>query len=249
MEDKKSFILYSDLIKVVDKLPDDVAGKLFKIILKYVNDVEVPIDDILLEIAFEPVKNQLKRDLKKWESLKQKRSKAGKISAEKRQRKSTKSTHVENVEQSPANSTVSVNDNVTVNVNDNVLLKKETKEKKFNFKKSLIDFGFKEKLIDDWLKVRKTKKATNSETAFDMFIKEVEKSNKDPDFILRTCIEKDWKGFKNEWLNNLKNNGKSNSSSGVNGSGQGYKPARVDTSKLVQELTDDFENGNVPGQY
>lgn len=89
MQDKSSFILYCDLIKVVEKLPDEMAGKLFKIILRYVNDIEVCVDDILLEIAFEPVKNQLKRDLKKWEYLKEKRSKAGKISAEKRRQKST----------------------------------------------------------------------------------------------------------------------------------------------------------------
>lgn len=132
-ENKKSFILYADLIKVVDKLPDDVAGKLFKIVLKYVNDQEVCIDDILLEIAFEPIKNQLKRDLKKWENLKEKRSKAGKISAEKRKQNSTNSTHVESVKDCSTLSTVNVNDNVTVNdtvtvtVND-ILLEKETKE-------------------------------------------------------------------------------------------------------------------------
>ena len=32
-KDKKGFILYADLIKVVSKLPDETAGKLFKIIL------------------------------------------------------------------------------------------------------------------------------------------------------------------------------------------------------------------------
>lgn len=60
----------------------------------------------------------------------------------------------------------------------------------------------------------------------------------------------DWKKALGGWESrNNDKNGKSNNSSGVNGSSQGYKPARVDTSKLVQELTDDLENGNVPGQY
>ena len=50
-ENKKSFVLYADLLKVVEQLPDEIAGKLFKIILTYVNDIEVSVEDILLKIA------------------------------------------------------------------------------------------------------------------------------------------------------------------------------------------------------
>ena len=119
-KDKKGFILYADLIKVVSKLPDETAGKLFKIILSYVNDLEVSIDDLLLEIAFEPIKNQLKRDLVKFEQVKSKRSDAGKRSAElralkKEEQNSTNSTSVESVQQTSTNPTVTdtVNDTVT----------------------------------------------------------------------------------------------------------------------------------------
>ena len=66
-KDKKSFILYSDIREVIGKLPKDKAGELFMIILDYVNDEEPIIDDLLLQIAFEPIKLQLKRDLIKWE--------------------------------------------------------------------------------------------------------------------------------------------------------------------------------------
>ena len=121
-KDKKGFILYADLIKVVSKLPDETAGKLFKIILSYVNDLDVCIDDLLLEIAFEPIKNQLKRDLIKFEEVKSKRSDAGKRSAElralkKEEQKPTNPTSVESVQQSSTNPTVTdtVNDTVTVN--------------------------------------------------------------------------------------------------------------------------------------
>ena len=119
-KDKKGFILYADLIKVVSKLPDETAGKLFKIILSYVNDLEVSIDDLLLEIAFEPIKNQLKRDLVKFEQVKSKRSDAGKRSAElralkKEEQNPTNSTSVESVQQTSTNPTVTdtVNDTVT----------------------------------------------------------------------------------------------------------------------------------------
>ena len=49
------------------KLPDDKAGQLvFKHILSYVNDLDPLSDDLILNIAFEPIKQQLKR-LKAWE--------------------------------------------------------------------------------------------------------------------------------------------------------------------------------------
>ncbi len=38
-EEKKGFILYSDIIHTIEKLTDEQAGKLFKHILKYVNDL------------------------------------------------------------------------------------------------------------------------------------------------------------------------------------------------------------------
>ena len=78
-ENKKSFVLYCDLIHTIDKLPDEVAGKLFKLILEYVNDKNPQVEDVLLSVAFEPIKRQLKRDLKDWERQKQKRSEAGRI--------------------------------------------------------------------------------------------------------------------------------------------------------------------------
>jgi len=265
-EIKKSFVLYSDLISIVKKLvlkdrdnKTNHAGELFLHILEYVNGNEpVPID-FIVEMAFEPVKLQLKRDLEKYEVVKEKRSQAGKKSAEVKKQTatlSTNSTHVESVEQTSTNSTVNDNDTVTDNDNDTVtdndiLLKKETKNKNFDFRKNLIDFGFKEKLIDDWLKVRKTKKATNTETAFKKFILEVQKSERDFNEILELCISKDWKGFQAEWLKNLQNlnNGKQFSNTGGTNTNQGYKPASVNTEKLVRELTNDFEVGNVPGQY
>jgi len=116
---KKSFVLYCDLIHTVNQLPNESAGMLFKHILSYVNDENPSTDDMIVKIAFEPVKQQLKRDLKKYEKIKIKRSEAGKKSAEVKQQNSTKSTSVESVQQTPTKSTV--NDNVNVNVNDNVI--------------------------------------------------------------------------------------------------------------------------------
>jgi hypothetical protein len=66
-KDKKSFLLYCDQQGVFNKLPDEIAGKLIKHIFAYVNDENPPCDDLLLSIAFEPIQQSLKRDLKKYE--------------------------------------------------------------------------------------------------------------------------------------------------------------------------------------
>lgn len=129
-ENKKSFVLYTDLIHTVKKLEPETAGKLFLTILEYVNDLNPQIDNEVLDIAFEPIKQQLKRDLKKWDNIKEVRSKAGKISAQKRKERKkqelTDSTRVDYVQQSSTNSTVSVNDNVNVSVNVNDTVNENT---------------------------------------------------------------------------------------------------------------------------
>ena len=66
-KDKTSFLLYCDQQGVFNKLPDEIAGKLIKHIFAYVNDENPPCDDLLLTIAFEPIKTQLKRDLRKYD--------------------------------------------------------------------------------------------------------------------------------------------------------------------------------------
>ena len=147
---KKSFILYADIKTTIDKLDNEYAGKLFKHILAYVNDENPTIDDLLLEVAFEPIKRQFKRDLEKWVQIKSERSKAGKASAESRKQKATKSTSVESVQQSSTNPTVNVNvnDNVNVNVNETVINKKK------NIKKEVLVYPFNsiefKKAIEIW---------------------------------------------------------------------------------------------------
>lgn len=116
MKDKKSFVLYADLTHTVSKMPTKQKAELFQTILDYVNDLDPDPKDIVVQIAFEPIKQQLKRDLLKWSGIREKRSDAGKKSAEKRaQQKSTNPTSVESVQQTSTNPTVTVNDTVNVN--------------------------------------------------------------------------------------------------------------------------------------
>lgn len=123
-KDKNGFVLYADLIHTTDHLTIEQKGHLLELILQYVNDRDPVTDDQLMRVVFEPIKQQLKRDLRHWEGIKEKRSDAGKASAVKRaEQKATKSTNVKSVEQKEhlsTNATVRVRVKGNVNVNDNV---------------------------------------------------------------------------------------------------------------------------------
>lgn len=87
------------------------------------------------------------------------------------------------------------NKQLTTNKND----KKENKYI-YSFESSLCDYGFDSELVKQWLMIRKQKKAVNSEIAFNGFIREVEKSHLPKNEILKLCIEKSWKGFEANWV-------------------------------------------------
>ena len=67
--DKKSFLLYCDIIHTVEQLTDEQAGDLFRHILRYVNDQDPQSNSVITKIAFEPIKQALKRDLDKYKSI------------------------------------------------------------------------------------------------------------------------------------------------------------------------------------
>lgn len=76
------------------------------------------------------------------------------------------------------------------------------KPKRFDFKKALIEKSASEDLATAFMAVRKTKKATNTEKAFDLFMNNVNKSNMSLNQVLEICIQRDWKGFDPTWLVN-----------------------------------------------
>lgn len=87
---------------------------------------------------------------------------------------------------------------------------KEAKIEKFSFKKAMINYGFSENLVNDWIDVRKTKKATNSETAFKRFISEIEKRTCNLDQVLELIVSKSWSGFEWEWIDKTNNSNANN---------------------------------------
>jgi hypothetical protein len=126
-ENKKSFVVYSDWNGTFKALPDEVAGKLIKHILSYVNDENPTTDDYIINALFEQIKATLKRDLKKWEKAIEQRSKAGKASAEARATKSNdRSNSLNGRQRKPT-----VSDNVNVSVSDNEIKEGKKKSKLF----------------------------------------------------------------------------------------------------------------------
>jgi len=80
----------------------------------------------------------------------------------------------------------------------------EKKEKKYNFSQALLSYGFNPDLVSTWLKVRRKKKAVNSEVAFKNFISEVEKTGKDKNEVLEKCVYMSWSGFQSKWIEEKK---------------------------------------------
>ncbi len=135
-ENKKSFLLYCDVIHTTDKLSDEQAGKLFKHILAYVNDLNPETNDLLIEVAFEPIKQSLKRDLKKYEGIRAK----NKENALKRWN-ATASERMQPVTKNADSDSVSVSDT-----------KLNIEERKRNFYDSLMTYekDYPKKMIEDF---------------------------------------------------------------------------------------------------
>lgn len=77
---------------------------------------------------------------------------------------------------------------------------KNTHDVRFNFKTALIESGAKPELVDDWLKVRKAKRAANTKTAFDGFIREIGKAEFTINQALEVCCSRSWQGFNADWV-------------------------------------------------
>lgn len=80
---------------------------------------------------------------------------------------------------------------------------------KFDFREALLGLGVEPKVADSWLLVRKNKRATNTEIAFDAIAKEIAKSGMPANECIRIAVVKSWCGFKASWLEEDKGTKKS----------------------------------------
>lgn len=143
--DKKGFILYADQKALFDQLPNEKAGELIKFIFSYVNDENPISEDLIINLAFTPIQQQLKRDLVKYEETKQSRSKAGKAGANKRWQNIT-----EDSKGIPAIAKIADNVNVTDNVKDKVINNIEHRKNKFYESLSIFVSEYPREMIRDF---------------------------------------------------------------------------------------------------
>ena len=69
-----------------------------------------------------------------------------------------------------------------------------------------MDYGLEKQLVDDFIKNRKTKKLSNTETALNSFIEEIEKTRRVKNELFKIIVEKGWGGFKASWNIDENNN-------------------------------------------
>lgn len=135
-EGKKSFIAYCDWKEIFESLSDEKAGQLIKHLLSYVNDENPIIEDSVLKIAFIPIRQQLKRDLLKYDARAERSRENGKSGGRpKKPKKPKKPSGLKNNPEKPKKPDT-VNDTVTVN-DIKEKSKKEIFEKWLNYREEI----------------------------------------------------------------------------------------------------------------
>ncbi len=178
--DKKSFLLYCDLIHTVDQLTNEQAGDLFKHILKYVNDQDPQTDNVITRIAFEPIKQALKRDLLKYESIRQRNSE----NARKRW-DATAYDRIPNDTKNADNDNDNDSDNdIKDNKSDLVISKKEMKEQQAPRPAVQLEYA---DTFDLWFKYKQEKRQGYKKTGMEQFIKTMESKYTPEQF--KKCVE------------------------------------------------------------
>ena len=175
---RDSMIFYRSFYEAINELPEQNQLAIYKAIFSFsLNFEEIELEGIS-KTVFRLIKPQLEANIKRYKNGKTPKA------------KQTGSKKEANRKQT--GSKTGTNKNVNENVNENV----------FNFKNALIELGVDECVVRDWLKVRKTKKATNTETAFNSIKKEIKKGNYSANECIKMAAEKSWAGFKMEWYKN-----------------------------------------------
>lgn len=152
-EGKKKVVVYTDWISMFEMLSDDEAGKLIKHFFRYVNDQNPECDDRLIQLMFEPIKQTLKRDLRKWEEIQERNKNNGAKGGRPPKPNETQNNPVGLLEtqvnpEKPVSVIVSVNDSNKLpssseNIDFDILLK--TINEKFNRQFKLINDSLKKK--------------------------------------------------------------------------------------------------------
>jgi hypothetical protein len=190
---RDSSIFYRSFYEAIKSLPESNQLEVYNAIFEYsfnFNEIELTG---LSKTIFTLIKPQLEANKKRFENGTKPKVKPEKSKTEAKQK--------QKISKAEANNNVNNNDNDNEKVNKNKV--NEIENNNFDFKSALISYGFNTELVSDWMQVRKAKKATNTETSFNNFVSQVEKSGVDKNEILKICISRDWKGFNTDWIKDM----------------------------------------------
>lgn len=96
------------------------------------------------------------------------------------------------------------NGNVDKEKDNTSIIPKEKKEQTAEFREALINFGVETDIADELMLIRKKKKAINTKHAFEMMLAEANKAGITLAEAVKICVDNQWKGFKAEYLQGLR---------------------------------------------
>ena len=198
---KDSFVLHNSFYTPIKSLSIEEKGQLLDAIFQYHisgESLELPP---VCKMAFDFMKGQFDRDTAKYEAACERNRMNGSKGGRPPKQKETggllkKPNKPNGYLENPPKPKKPDNDNEYDNEYDNG---NDIRSSKFNFKNELLKLGVQKQIAADWMKVRKQKKATNTETAFNALKAEFAKSGLTANECVKIATERSWGGFRAEW--------------------------------------------------
>jgi uncharacterized protein YdaU (DUF1376 family) len=164
---------------------------------EHADDVGYVLDTFFTNRDGDWVHQRVEDDLLAYQSKSIKARKAGKASAKARKNKG--------LEQDPTGVQQTFNERSTdvqpTNNQEPITNNQIKKKAKRGFGVcELVGLGVDRGVAEDWMAVRKLKRAANTVTALQTIINESEKAGMNLNDVITLCAERSWQGFKAEWV-------------------------------------------------
>ncbi|NRA76726.1 MAG: YdaU family protein [Pseudoalteromonas sp.] len=198
-------------------------------------------------------------EIKKYKSNAKNKSRAGKASAKARAVKaSSKVTGVEQVLNTTSTDVEQNTKHKPLTINQETVSNKDivVSTPAFNFKNELLLLGVDKEILNDWMKVRTKKRATNTQSALTLLVSQIGKAGLTIDQGIRFANDENWGAFKLDWYKNKQGVNHGHKSTGIKESSHErikrendikYRNQRPDQSGLVMGETNG-DMGRIVGE-
>lgn len=213
----ESFIFYASFAEAIKSVPVEHRLRCYEALIDYALTGEYDDTDVFVRIIMAQAVPQIDANFKRRENG-AKGAEFGKKGG--RPKKNPIGDNNKNpigvIDENPTGETAetpNVNVNVEcINDNDNVdkeknninVIQKEKKEQTAEFREALINLGVDTDIADEFMLIRKKKKAINTKHAFEMMLAEANKAGISLAEAAKICVDNQWKGFKAEYLQGLR---------------------------------------------